>query len=71
MKRRIRVRVSTVIDRDAVSPDSIHAASEYLLGVMVDKAEFFAVAIDWNTFHAYTRRQAGDLMLVHWAWVLR
>lgn len=73
----MRVRQAVTIDRDAVSPDSISAAMEYLVGALAEMA-VRAVdpvrgpgVLDWNTLHVYTRRtRRGEHRVIAWAKVL-
>lgn len=66
-----RVRVEAKIDRDAMSPDSIKAAQEYLTGSMATKAEEAGVALDWSRFRTTTYQSKAEVTLVQWAPVLK
>ena len=67
-----RIRVQTALDKDTASPDSISASQAYMTGSMFEKAESLGVAIDWDTFRCYARKNAdGDLVLTQWAKVIR
>lgn len=66
-----RIRVQAPIDRDAVSPDSIGAAQTFLTRLLFERADALGVAIDWNTWRTYARKnQNGDLVVTQWARVL-
>lgn len=65
-----RVRVETKIEADAASPDSIAAMHQYLVGVMVEKAEALTHAIDWSSYTTYARCKRGMLNIVAYARVL-
>lgn len=66
-----RLRVTAIIDKDAASPDSIQAAQTFLTAALNERAEDNEVALNWNTWHALTRRTiSGDLVIVQWARVL-
>lgn len=67
-----RLRVQATVDGDAVSPDSIRAAAIYLTSQLEERAAAELVALDWNTFHAYTwRKRNGDIVFVQWVKVIK
>lgn len=67
-----RIRVTATVDRDSVSPDSIKAAHAFLTDLLFERAETIKVALDWNTYHAYSRRdRRGDLVIIAWVRVIR
>jgi len=58
-------RRAVTIDRDSVSPDSIRAAMEYLVEALVEQSANLGLAVNWNTFRVYTRRnRAGEHRII-------
>ena len=66
-----RLRVTATIDKDTASPDSIQAAQTFLTAALLERAEDNEVALNWNTWHSYSRRtMSGDLVIIQWARVI-
>lgn len=67
-----RIRVSAIIDGDAVSPDSISAANEYLTHQIEERAEVLDLSINWNTWRSYSKPVNGkDLKITQWAKIMK
>lgn len=67
-----RIRETTTIDRDSVSPDSISAAVDFLSKVILTRSEFWSVALDWGRTRVYTRRDKHeDFVVVMWVPVMK
>lgn len=67
-----RLRLTAPIDADAVSPDSIQAATTYLTQALFEQANYLRLSLDWNTWRTYTRRKRnGDLVLIQWVKVAK
>ena len=63
-----RIRLEAPIDRDAASPDSIQAATTYLIGALFERAEREGVALDWGSWRTFVkRRRNGDLTIIQYA----
>lgn len=64
-----RIRVQAPIDSDAVSPDSIAAAQQFITSLITERAETNGVALNWNTFRIYVRNSRRKKAMIVTGWV--
>lgn len=68
----MRLRASATLDKDEVSPVSIEACNSFLTKILEERADTLGIAINWNSWHTYSRRKVrGDLVVVQWAKVIK